>query len=466
MILSTRLPNFVLILTLLCVIVVLSSADKGNELPMTLRRMHGFQDPSHQLANEFQLLHVENIISIDELLDNPFTSSHKYENKLMSSFLDSSSAYEYSILDISPLLINNDDVVQVSFYSSHPSTSDWIGAYAPLDLNDLTTVVPVKYGFCDETEDYLTTGYGSLSFNLTNLRSSVGFAYFTNGLTYPVYMNSSSQFVNFINENQPLRPRVVATGDYDIFNLLWSSATSETPLLKWGTVSGVYDNIVSANTSFIPQSSMCGSPANSTGWRDLGLIHTASFVGMMALASQKVYYIFGDEATNDFSGEYTLHVPPLPGTQPEGRATTVILFDDLGRGSTDNTYTWNEYGRPAIYTSMSVGAEVIAGTVDAIYHGGDISYATGYIAVWDFFLDMISPMASGTLYLSTVGNHESDWPNTASYYTGTDSGGECGKNSCVRNFLNIIYRPYTSSFIFCRSDDHDIAADASAGSNE
>eukprot|EP00595_Chromulina_sp_UTEXLB2642_P000140 CAMPEP_0196762356 /NCGR_PEP_ID=MMETSP1095-20130614/1766_1 /TAXON_ID=96789 ORGANISM="Chromulina nebulosa, Strain UTEXLB2642" /NCGR_SAMPLE_ID=MMETSP1095 /ASSEMBLY_ACC=CAM_ASM_000446 /LENGTH=371 /DNA_ID=CAMNT_0042113033 /DNA_START=1060 /DNA_END=2175 /DNA_ORIENTATION=+ len=75
---------------------------------------------------------------------------------------------------------------------------------------------------------------------------------------------------------------------------------------------------------------------------------------------------------------------------------------------------------------MAVGAEVAAGNVDAIYHGGDISYATGDIAVWDFFLDMISPMASGTVYLTTVGNHESDWPNTASFYTGTDSGGECG----------------------------------------
>lgn len=56
----------------------------------------------------------------------------------------------------------------------------------------------------------------------------------------------------------------------------------------------------------------------------------------------------------------------------------------------------------------------------------DVVLWTGYEAVWDFFLDMISPMASGTIYLTTVGNHESDWPNTASYYTGTDSGGECG----------------------------------------
>ena len=54
----------------------------------------------------------------------------------------------------------------------------------------------------------------------------------------------------------------------------------------------------------------------------------------------------------------------------------------------------------------------------------------GYEAVWDFFMDMISPMASGALYLTTVGNHEIDWTNpnpvTETYYDGLDSGGECG----------------------------------------
>jgi acid phosphatase type 7 len=397
--------------------------------PMAIRNVHGFPDPTHKLANEFQLLHIENIITIDELIHTRPSQVKPFRNPLLKTLTSSSDniTYEYSIINVSPLLITNDDIVEVSFYSTNPSDSDWIAAYAPLDINNLSSVVPVKFGYCDEAIEYISTGYGKLSFNLTNLRSSIGFVYYTNDLDYPVYLNSSSLEVHFKNTNEPLRPRVVATGDYDVFNLLWSSSSSETPILRWGTSSGVYTETVSANTSTVSQSSMCGSPANSTGWRDLGLIHTASFVGMKALSSSKVYYIFGDDITDDYSKEYVLTVPPLPGTQPDTRPTTVILYDDLGRGSTDNTYTWNEYGRPAIYTSMAVGAEVMAGNIDAIYHGGDISYATGYIAVWDFFLDMISPMASGTIYLTTVGNHESDWPDSASYYTGTDSGGECGK---------------------------------------
>ena len=42
-------------------------------------------------------------------------------------------------------------------------------------------------------------------------------------------------------------------------------------------------------------------------------------------------------------------------------------------------------------------------------------------------LDQISKVASGTVYLSTVGNHEADSPGTASLstYTADGSGGEC-----------------------------------------
>ena len=34
----------------------------------------------------------------------------------------------------------------------------------------------------------------------------------------------------------------------------------------------------------------------------------------------------------------------------------------------------------------------------------------GYMAVWDFFLNMISPISSRVLYLTSLGNHESDCP--------------------------------------------------------
>lgn len=85
---------------------------------------------------------------------------------------------------------------------------------------------------------------------------------------------------------------------------------------------------------------MKGPPADSYGWRDLGLIHTANITGVAALANTNIYYLFGDIASDTWSKEYDLHLPPLAGTQPANRPTRVILYDDMGRGY-DNTILRN-----------------------------------------------------------------------------------------------------------------------------
>jgi hypothetical protein len=334
----------------------------------------------------------------------------------------------YNVTPSTP--IKNDDIVTIFYKTDTPQLKDWIGAYSPANV-DITKTSPVKWQYCDEWNpgyyDNTTQWYGmgNLTFNFTNLRSDIRFVYFTNNIYEPIAMNVSNFNVSFENINQPLRPRVTASGDVDILNFAWGSAYSTSPKLKWGTSSGSYPNVIDAVNSQINREDLCGAPANETGWRDFGLIHTTQFIGMKDLANQDIYYIFGDEETSDYSDEHKLHVPPLPGTQPPTRPTTVILFDDLGRGSFDDAATWDEYGAPSILTAESIASRVSTGDIDMIYHGGDISYATGYAAVWDFFLDMVSPMTSGVTYLTTVGNHESDWWYN-SYYKTYDSGGECG----------------------------------------
>lgn len=86
-----------------------------------------------------------------------------------------------------------------------------IAAYSPADV-DITTTVPVKYGWCDDSSTYISSGSGALTFNLTNLRADVGFYYFTGGLSKGVLMATYSKPVTFKNYNQPLRARVVPTG--------------------------------------------------------------------------------------------------------------------------------------------------------------------------------------------------------------------------------------------------------------
>jgi hypothetical protein len=50
--------------------------------------------------------------------------------------------------------------------------------------------------------------------------------------------------------------------------------------------------------------------------------------------------------------------------------------------------------------------EVAYGKVDSIFHIGDISYATGFLVEWDFFLQLITPFASQVAYMTAIGNHE------------------------------------------------------------
>ena len=80
-------------------------------------------------------------------------------------------------------------------------------------------------------------------------------------------------------------------------------------MLKWGLVSGELLHSVPASTGHIEKSQMCGGVANSTGWRDLGLTHTALLSGMIALGGKSVYYMYGDRHTNDFSPEMVFFVP-------------------------------------------------------------------------------------------------------------------------------------------------------------
>ena len=234
----------------------------------------------------------------------------------------------YAITNVSPVLIDNDDIVYVTFSSTSPGEGDWIGAYSPPNA-DVTSTAPIKFGYCDGSpySTYLTSGAGQLAFNLTNMRSGVSFKYFTSGTLDPVLVANSSSIVEFKNINQPLRNRIVATGDHNVYNLLWSSATSSTPVLKWGIENNTYIYTSFATSSTITKSSLCsGGAATSTGWHELGLIHTANFTGIVdaGLSSKMIYYIFGDESTGDFSLQQTFHVPPLPGTQPPDRPTQVL----------------------------------------------------------------------------------------------------------------------------------------------
>lgn len=65
-----------------------------------------------------------------------------------------------------------------------------------------------------------------------------------------------------------------------------------------------------------------------------------------------------------------------------------------------------------------------APALSLVAHIGDISYATGALALWDSFLAQVSDVSGRVAYMTAIGNHEMGWDN--SFVPGSDSQGECG----------------------------------------
>ena len=185
----------------------------------------------------------------------------------------------------------------------------------------------------------------------------------------------------------------------------------------------------SASSSYYTSDDLCGEPAKSIGYRDPGYIHHAEIHGYAP--NELVDYVVGDDAHE--TAVFTVKMPPGPGER-----VTIAVFGDMGHAIEDDAHSWQSYGSP----SKHVMAQLISDLdeYDAVFHIGDISYATGYNSVWDEFLDQIEPIASKRPYLITLGNHEQDVPMSkflpgyaTTIYTRNDSGGECGVPA-LKNF--------------------------------
>lgn len=130
---------------------------------------------------------------------------------------------EHFIKSVSPLIISNNEIVQLEYSANKPEEADWIGAYSPANV-DVTKTVPVKYALCKKDPNYLQNGSGVLLFNFTNLRDDVAFHYFTGSLVSPILVATYQKNVSFLNKNEPLRPRIVPVGSNQrgFYKLLWS----------------------------------------------------------------------------------------------------------------------------------------------------------------------------------------------------------------------------------------------------
>ena len=321
-------------------------------------------------------------------------------------------------IGVSPSRVpKNNAFVTVSWRGvAFPTENDWIGVYSPSGA-DVQSVVPVKYQYASLSPSHMFNGSGSLNFQLINMRAAYDFVFFRNGTHYPI-ASAVSNTVEFENVNEPLQAHI-ALGDVpNTMRLTWVTRDAEHPTVYWGTQSGgPYTNKAAAQTSTYTRAELCGPPANTTGYREPGLIHSAI---MYSLAPGEIYYyIYGDEVLG-MAEERSFVAPLAPGS-----ATRAAVYGDMGYEPLDDSYTFHTRELAALNVTRLLKKKLP--DLDVIMHFGDVSYARGYAADWDAYMSEIEDMATSVPYMTGEGNHERDWWGSGSLYDyRTDSGGECG----------------------------------------
>ena len=86
-----------------------------------------------------------------------------------------------------------------------------------------------------------------------------------------------------------------------------------------------HQKIVEADTFRIERNELCGAPANTTGWRDMGEVYSATLSNVREVVGgqEYLYYTFGDASTDKWSSEYRFRIPPLAGHQYGSKPTSV-----------------------------------------------------------------------------------------------------------------------------------------------
>ncbi|GAB2269692.1 Probable inactive purple acid phosphatase 27 [Dionaea muscipula] len=364
--------------------------------------------------------------------------------------------------------------VTVQLQSPNPSADDWVGVFSPAKFNssncysaedtkDLQPYIcsaPIKYNYANySSSDYTKTGKASLIFQLINQRADFAFALFAGGLSSPKLIAVSNS-ISFANPKAPLYPRLATGKSWDEMTVTWTSGYNideAVPFVEWARL-GSRMTRSPAGTLTFNRKSMCGAPARTVGWRDPGFIHT-SFLKDLWANSVYIYRLGHLLSSGSYvwSKYYKFKSSPYPGQDSLQR---VIIFGDMGKAERDGSNEYNNYQPGSLNTTDQLIKDLK--NIDIVFHIGDIVYANGYISQWDQFTSQVEPIASTVPYMIGSGNHERDWPNSGSFYDGTDSGGECGVPAetmfytPAENRAKFWYSTDYGMFHFCIADtEHD-----------
>ncbi|KAE8684943.1 Detected protein of confused Function [Hibiscus syriacus] len=177
--------------------------------------------------------------------------------------------------------------------------------------------------------------------------------------------------------------------------LRWVSGDKEPQQVGYGDGKSETSQVITFSADDMCSELRCivPSPAKDFGWHDPGYIHIAVNSGLQPSTS------FNDAV--GWSGETEFRTPPAGGSDE----LKFLVFGDMGKAPLDDSA--EHYIQPgSISVIKAMTEEVESGNVDFIFHIGDISYATGFLVEWDFFLHLITPLASQVTYMTAIGNHD------------------------------------------------------------
>ncbi|CAJ1934157.1 unnamed protein product [Sphenostylis stenocarpa] len=229
---------------------------------------------------------------------------------------------------------------------------------------------------------------------------------------------SESTPLSFSNPKRPLYGHLSSIDSSGTsMRLTWVSGDKEPQQIQYANGKSVNSTV----TTF-SQADMCSSllpsPAKDFGWHDPGYIHSAVMTGLIPLSTFS--YRYGSDSVG-WSKQIMFSTPPVGGSDE----LRFIAFGDMGKTPLDASE--EHYIQPgALSVIKAIANDVNSNKINSVFHIGDISYATGFLAEWDFFLHLINPVASRISYMTAIGNHERDYVNSGSIYITPDSGGECG----------------------------------------
>ncbi|CAK9311464.1 unnamed protein product [Citrullus colocynthis] len=406
---------------------------------------------------------LHSFIANSEKLHRNYTAISDFRllnrRKLISCPINLNPYIRLEVISKSKNVLSNHEFIHVIVSGvSIPSVDHWVAIITPSNANvdgcpeneglclqtgDLSSLpllchYPVKAVYLKTDPEYLKckqreckkrvgnnciieTCNATVSFHVINFRTDVEVALFGGGFITPcLYLRSHP--LSFLNPNAPLYGHLSCTDSTSTsMRLSWVSGDKNPQQVQYGKDGTTKTSQVSTfSLNDMCNASYIQSPAKDFGWHDPGFIHSAV---MTQLQPSTTYsYEYGSDFVG-WSNQTTFRTPPAGGG---GNDFHFLAFGDMGKAPLDSSSVEHYIQPGSISVVEGMKEEVESGKVDAIFHIGDISYATGFLIEWDFFLHLINPIASRLPYMTAIGNHERDYDESGSVYKLTDSGGECG----------------------------------------